>query len=84
MKRAVQFLLGLSLAVSALALWGLARIWVPYSIVEAFNGGGLFRTQQDFAAENEIRLWAGCFSIALCVAVALFTAYWKNYRHARK
>jgi hypothetical protein len=72
MKKIVQLLLGLSLAVSALALWGLVRVWIPYSIVEAF------------AAEHQIRLWAGYLLAAGCVALALFTAYRKNYRQVRK
>jgi hypothetical protein len=84
MKKIVQFLFAVSLAVSALALWGLARIWIPYSIGEAFNGGGLFRTQENFAAEHQIRLWAGYCSIAVCVALVLFTLYRKNYRRARR
>jgi hypothetical protein len=80
MKKVVQFLLALSMAVTALALWGLARIWIPYSIVEAFNSGGLFRTQENFAAEHQIRLWAGYFLVASCVALALLTAYRKNWQ----
>jgi len=84
MKRVVQFLLVVSLTVSALALWGLVRIWIPYSIGEAFNNSGLIRTQENFAAERQIHLWAGYFFVGVIIALALLSMYRKSHRHERK
>jgi hypothetical protein len=84
MKRLVQFLLTLSVLVAAAALWQLGHVWIGYSIGEAFNSGGIFRTPENFEAEHQIRLWASYFLVAVCVIVTLLVTYRRNYRPERK
>lgn len=84
MKRLIQFLLAFSLGGSALALWGLGRVWVGYSIGEAFNDAGIFRTPENFEAEHQIRLWGSYLLAAACVTLLLFMTYRKNYGRQRK
>jgi hypothetical protein len=84
MKRVIQFLLALSVLVAAAALWELGHVWIGYSIREAFNSGGIFRTPQDFEAEHQIRLWVGYLLVAVCVIVTLFATYRRNYRTDRE
>jgi len=84
MKRVVQFLLVLSIAIAVLALYGLGRVWIPYSIGEAFNKSGLLRTPENLEAEQQIRLWAIYLFVAICVLIVLLAAYCKNYRRERK
>jgi len=79
MKRVIQFLLALSVLVAAAALWQLGRVWIGYSIGEAFNSGGIFRTPENFEAEHHIRLWASYFFVAVCVMATLLVTYRRNY-----
>ena len=83
MKRVIQFLLGLSVVLAAAALWQLGRVWIDYSIGEAFNIG-IFRTPQNFEAEHQIRLWASYLFVAVSVTVTLLVTYRRNYRQSRR
>lgn len=79
MKRAVQLLLIVSVAVSMAALAGLVWIWIGYSIGEAFNST-ILKTPENFEAERQLRLWAIYLAVALSVMVSLFITYRQNYR----
>jgi hypothetical protein len=79
MKRAVQLLLILSVAVSVAAVWELVWIWSVYSVGEAFNVT-ILKTPQNFEAERQIRLWALYLLLALSVTFSLLATYRRNYR----
>jgi ABC-type uncharacterized transport system permease subunit len=70
-KRAVQLLIVVSVAVSVAALSGLMLIFIGYSIGEAFNSTFL-KTPQNFEAEPQIRLWLIYLLVALSVTFSLF------------
>jgi membrane protein DedA with SNARE-associated domain len=84
MRRVLQFLLFVSSATAAAALWELGRTWIGYSIGEAFNSSGLIRSPENFEAEHALRVWGSYFLIAICLILTLTVTYRKNYRGGSK
>jgi hypothetical protein len=80
MKRIVQLLLFVSSATAAVGLWQFGRIWVGYSIGEAFNTSGLIRSPENFGAERGLKIWGLYVLMAVGVTLVLTVTYRRNYR----
>jgi hypothetical protein len=84
MKRALQIAILFCVAVSAVALCGLAWIYLGYGLGEAFNSAGLFKTPENFAAERELHLWSLYMLVAISSTIGLLVTYRRNYKPKAK
>jgi hypothetical protein len=78
MRRALQIVMVISVAVSVAALCGFLWFWAGYGVSEAFNS--LLPHPADLAEKAQFRLWGIYLVVSLAATIQLFLTYRRTYR----